>query len=51
MVEIVNEVEGEAEVGKETPKDISAENRLVLPSYKRGIFHYNLSFQSCCCSR
>ena len=31
MVEIVNEVEGDAEVGKETPKDISAENRLELP--------------------
>merc|ERR1711953_233499 len=27
MVEIVNEVEGDAEVGKETPKDLSAENR------------------------
>ena len=30
MVEIVNEVEGDAEVGKETPKDLSAENRLEL---------------------
>merc|ERR1711997_71685 len=27
MVEIVNEVEGDAEVGKETPKDLPAENR------------------------
>ena len=31
MVQIVNEVEGDAEVGKETPKDLSAENRLELP--------------------
>ena len=30
MVEIVNEVEGDAEASKEAPKDVSAENRLGL---------------------
>ena len=38
MVQIVNEVEGDAEVGKETPKDLSAENRLELPGGTGGYF-------------
>ena len=38
MVEIVNEVEGDAEVSEETPKDVSAENRLELPGGTDGYF-------------
>ena len=38
MVEIVNEVEGNAEVGKETPKDLSAENRLEIRGGTEGFF-------------
>ena len=38
MVEIVNEVEGDAEVVKETSKDLSAENRLELSGEFGGYF-------------
>ena len=46
MVEIVNEVEGDAEVSKETPKDVSAENRLELPGRSGSYFIATFLFRA-----